>query len=96
MTSRRRRYLIAYDIREPRRLRQICKLMEAHGERLQYSVFICDLTKTELIHLRAKSERLMNLSEDSVVIVDLGDPGEKRFTFVGAHLPLPVRGVQIV
>ncbi|VEJ57751.1 CRISPR-associated endonuclease Cas2 [Arachnia propionica] len=40
MKTRRRRYLVAYDIREPGRLRRICKLMEAHGERLQYSVFI--------------------------------------------------------
>jgi CRISPR-associated protein Cas2 len=30
----RRRYLIAYDIADPRRLRQVCALMEEHGERL--------------------------------------------------------------
>lgn len=92
----RRRYLIAYDIREPSRLRRICKLMEANGERLQYSVFICDLSKVELIHLRAESERIMNLSADSVVIVDLGDVSGARFTFVGCHDPLPTRGDQIV
>jgi hypothetical protein len=34
----RRRYLMAYDIADPRRLRRICTLMEDHGERLQYSV----------------------------------------------------------
>lgn len=96
MKTRRRRYLIAYDIRESSRLRRICKLMESHGDRLQYSVFICDLNKTELIHLRSSGEQIMNLAEDSVVIVDLGDPGENRFTFVGPHAPLPQRGVQIV
>ena len=85
MKTRRRRYLVAYDIREPGRLRRICKLMEAHGERLQYSVFICDLNRSELIHLRAAGEKIMNLAVDSVVIVDLGEIGEDRFIFVGHH-----------
>lgn len=96
MRTNRRRYLIAYDIRKPGRLRRICKLMEANGERLQYSVFICDLTRTELIHLRAHSEEIMNLSEDSVAIVDLGEVGEDRFTFVGRRTRLPTQGAQIV
>jgi len=92
----RRRHLIAYDIREPRRLRRVCKLMEAHGERLQYSVFICDLDRSELVHLRAAAERIMDLKVDSVVIVDVGSLGEGKFTFVGQHLALPVAGPQIV
>lgn len=92
----RRRHLIAYDIREPVRLRRICKLMEAHGERLQYSVFVCDLTKGELTRLRAHAEELMNLAADSVVIIDLGNLDAARFSFVGQRLELPVRGDQIV
>lgn len=92
----RRRHLIAYDIREPGRLRRVCKLMEAHGERLQYSVFICDLTRTELIHLRRAAEQIMSLGVDSVVIVDLGHLDDARFTFVGAREELPRRGDQIV
>ena len=85
----RRRYLIAYDITEPRRLRRVCKTMEEYGERLQYSVFICDLSRTELVHARAPVEREMELSADSVVIVDLGDAETAKFTFIGQHRPLP-------
>ncbi|QXT63102.1 CRISPR-associated endonuclease Cas2 [Tessaracoccus palaemonis] len=92
----RRRHLIAYDIREPSRLRRVCKLMEAHGERLQYSVFVCDLTKTELLHLRRDAERIMNLAADSVVIIDLGSLDAARFTFVGQRMELPSRGNQII
>jgi len=92
----RRRYLIAYDIRDPKRLRQICKLMEEHGDRMQYSVFICDLNRSELVHLRGRAERTMDLQDDSVVIVDLGDPSGARVTFVGQRLELPNRGPQIV
>lgn len=92
----RRRHLIAYDIREPSRLRRVCKLMEGHGERLQYSVFVCDLTKTELLHLRRDAERIMNLAADSVVIIDLGNLDAARFTFVGERMELPSRGNQII
>jgi CRISPR-associated protein Cas2 len=52
----RRRFLIAYDICDPQRLRQVCKTMESYGERLQYSVFICDLSRTELVPLGARVE----------------------------------------
>lgn len=92
----RRRFLIAYDICEPRRLRQVCKTMEEYGERLQYSVFICDLSRTELVHARAQVERQMNLTEDSVVIVDLGEATSARFTFVGRRRPLPDHGPRII
>jgi CRISPR-associated protein Cas2 len=43
----RRRYLVAYDIRDDRRLRQIASCMEGYGERIQYSVFVCDLSDQE-------------------------------------------------
>ncbi|MGL5808387.1 MAG: CRISPR-associated endonuclease Cas2 [Nocardioides sp.] len=92
----RRRFLVAYDIRDPRRLRSICKLMEAHGDRMQYSVFVCDLDRTELVRLRAASEKLMDLAIDSVAIVDLGDVSDARFTFIGSRHRLPDRGDQIV
>lgn len=92
----RRRFLIAYDIREPKRLRQVCKTMEEYGERLQYSVFIGDLSRSELLHCRAKVERQMELTEDSVVIVDLGDTDNARFTFIGQRRPLPDVGPRIL
>jgi len=92
----RRRYLIAYDIREPSRLRQVCKTMEEYGERLQYSVFICDLSRSELLHARSKVEHQMELGEDSVVIVDLGTTDDARFTFIGQRRPLPDMAPRVV
>ena len=44
----RRRYLMAYDIADRKPLRRICTLMEDHGECLQYSVLLCDLTLPSL------------------------------------------------
>ncbi len=37
-------YLVAYDIRDPKRLRQVAKLCEDYGIRVEYSVFECDLS----------------------------------------------------
>lgn len=93
----RRRYLVAYDIREDRRLRAIATCMEGYGERIQYSVFICDLTDQEAVHLRSDVEARMKLTEDSVMVVDLGNAGDSsRFLFLGRHEKLPVSGALIV
>ena len=92
----RRRFLIAYDISDPKRLRRVCKTMEEYGDRLQYSVFICDLSRAELIHARAAVERQMNLTEDSVVIVDLAEPHTTKITFIGQHRDMPTHEPRIV
>lgn len=68
----RRRYLMAYDIADPVRLRRICTLMEDHGERLQYSVFLCDLSVAELAELESAVVTVMDVRQDSVVELDLG------------------------
>lgn len=46
--------------------------MQDHGKRLQYSVFLCDLTVAELAELESAVTAVMNLQEDSVVQIDLG------------------------
>jgi CRISPR-associated protein Cas2 len=70
--------------------------MEQYGERLQYSVFICDLNRTELTHARHQVEQHMNLGHDSVVIVDLGDLTNARFTFIGQRRELPTNDTKIL
>ena len=92
----RRRFLIAYDIADPVRLRRVCKVMEGYGDRLQYSVFICDLSRSELVHARADVEAEMLMSEDSLVIVDLGELSDARFLFVGRRRPLPATGPRVI
>lgn len=86
----RRRYLVAYDIRDDRRLRSIAGCVEGYGTRIQYSVFVCDLSDREMILLRGDVEALMKKSEDSVMVVDLGQVGDSsRFLFLGHHGKLP-------
>jgi CRISPR-associated protein Cas2 len=95
----RRRYLLLYDIRDDERLRHVHDIAVAFGEPLQYSVFVCDVTKAELIKLKASLADVMNTRVDSVAIVDLGDAdnsSKDRFYFLGYHRALPESVVRIV
>lgn len=80
--AERIRYLVTYDIRKPRRLRRVHEVVVDHGEQLQYSVYICDLTRQELVTLRARLREELNLAEDSVSIFDLGPARGKAITRV--------------
>lgn len=93
----RRRYLLAYDIRDERRLRSVANCVEDYGSRMQYSVFICDLSPTELVYLRADLDQVIRPSEDSIMLVDLGScDAPSRIVFLGQHLRLPDRSATIV
>jgi len=88
----RRRYLVAYDIRDPKRLRAVHKLLKANGYPVQYSVFVCDLARSEMIAFRWELGEVVDHSSDSVVLVDLGEAGPAaaaRFECIG----VPVRTV---
>ncbi|MFI5063642.1 MAG: CRISPR-associated endonuclease Cas2 [Streptosporangiales bacterium] len=93
----RHRFLIAYDIRDDRRLRKVATCMEGYGTRVQYSVFVSDLSDRELILMRGDLEYLMKPSEDSVMIVELGQAGEsRRFLFLGQREKLPTSAAVII
>ena len=93
----RRRYLIAYDIADQKRLRRICTLMEDHGRRLQYSVFLCDLSTAELVELECSAVAIMNSRVDSIVRVDLGsNESPAAVRVIGARREFPGTGPQIV
>lgn len=99
MASRRRRYLVSYDIREPKRLRTVHKTMKAYGWAMQYSVFICDLDFAELHSLRTELTVIMHHREDSIAVLDLGDPRERGrtcFSFLGVAPELPTSGPVII
>jgi len=88
----RTRYLVAYDIRHPRRLRRVHRVAKDHGEPLQYSVFVCDLTATELIALKRALLEEIKTTEDSIGIFDLGAPatrGVQCIEFLGVRRELP-------
>lgn len=92
----RTRYLVAYDIRDPRRLRAICSIVLGYGSRLQYSLFVCDLSVAELNELRFDLRSTLDTRVDSVVIISLGAGYDlSSFEFHGPRHPLPATPSQI-
>lgn len=90
--AERTRYLLAYDIRDKRRLRRVHQVAKAWGYPLQYSVFICDLTRSELLMMKNDLSGEMSVVQDSVGIFDLGPPdgrGVKCVEFIGESRDLP-------
>jgi len=68
----RLRYLVSYDISDPKRLRRVARALEGFGVRLQYSVFECALDDIRLAMLKSTLHPLMNHDEDQVLFVSLG------------------------
>ncbi|HLJ20380.1 MAG TPA: CRISPR-associated endonuclease Cas2 [Stellaceae bacterium] len=65
-------YLVCYDICDDKRLRAVFKAMRDFGDHLQYSIFECQFTASELIRCRETPRRLINHAEDQVLFVCLG------------------------
>lgn len=89
---RRNRFIVSYDIRDPKRLRRVFKTMKGFGYPLQYSVFVCDLTPTERFDLLGALSEVVHLREDRVAIINLGDAearGRECFEFLGVGNALP-------
>ncbi len=70
-------YLVCYDISDEKRLRRVFKAMRNYGDHLQYSVFECQLTPTDLVRCRSELSALIHHDEDQVLFVNLG-PAEGR------------------
>jgi len=91
----RRRYLVAYDIADPVRLRRVHETVKGYGYSLQYSVFICDMSAAEKIGLRSELGEVLHFSRDRIGIVDLGESsvrGTECFEFMGVVPMLPKPG----
>jgi CRISPR-associated protein Cas2 len=64
-------WLIAYDIAEPRRLRDVAQMLEDHGRRLQQSVFLCDLTGEALASLREDLRGRIEADADRLAVLPI-------------------------
>lgn len=92
--TRRRRYLVAYDISDDKRREKVFDEMHGHGDWAQYSVFFCELTDQELVRMRVELRRAIHEEEDQVMILDLGRahrPLENSLEVVGRSYEPVVR-----
>jgi len=81
----RNSYLVCYDIADPKRWRQVHKMMLGHGDPVQLSVFLCELSPVEHQVLLARLHDALNHAEDALAVVDLGPvaTGAARVTTFG-------------
>ena len=97
--SGRRRYLVAYDICDDKRLRRVHKTVKAFGWSMQYSVFIGDLDRMELIEMKLRLAEIIDHTEDMIAVIDLGLPSERGrscFDFLGVVPELPRAGALVI
>jgi len=95
----RRCYLVCYDIRHPKRLRRVHKACKGYGEPWQFSIFFCVLKPIDRVRLQAELEEVLNLKEDQVLIIDLGEnepAARKAAVTLGESLDEPLEGMVVI
>ncbi len=70
-------YIVCYDISDDKRLRKVFQTMRKFGDHLQYSVFECQMTPSDLVRCRADLAKIIHHGEDQVLFINLG-PAEGR------------------
>ncbi len=80
-------YLVCYDIRDPRRLSRVYKLLKGIGLHIQYSVFHCSLSWPSLLELKEKLKELIDENDDDIRIYPL--PSEEKVVVMGCGDRIP-------
>jgi CRISPR-associated protein Cas2 len=80
--------VVAYDVNTEtakgrKRLRQVAKICEGFGQRVQMSVFECSLTRTQLQQLRGRLLDIIEPDLDSLRIYRLEGPREEAVEAFG-------------
>lgn len=81
--------LVTYDVNTidaagRKRLRQVAKCCVAYGQRVQNSVFECDLDEAQYVTLREKLRGLIDKNTDSLRFYNLGNKYKTRIEHIGA------------
>lgn len=89
--------LISYDVNTEdkagrRRLRRIARTCQDYGQRVQFSVFECEVSPARWVELRARLLAAMDPAVDSLRFYNLGADGQRRIEHVGNRKPLDLDG----
>ena len=93
--------LVAYDVATEspagrRRLRQVAKICEGFGQRVQKSVFECLVTSAELTLLEHHLLKVIEPAEDSLRIYRLREPRERFTRAIGRQPTFDMRDPLII
>ena len=89
--------LVTYDVNTQdsagrRRLRRIAKACKDYGQRVQYSVFECEVDPAQWITLRARLIEEFDPKLDSLRFYKLGAKGKSRIEHLGIKETLDLDG----
>ncbi len=89
--------LVTYDVDTieaagRRRLRRIARACQDHGQRVQFSVFECEVTPADWVTLRARLLQEMDAAKDSIRFYLLGADGKRRIEHAGNRRPVDLDG----
>lgn len=87
------RYLLAYDVADPERLRQVYQLARSYGQRVQDSLYEVIMTARERVLLEGRLRELIDHGRDQVLFIELGAGDQPPRVEVKA-LGLPYRPVE--
>lgn len=79
--------VISYDISEDKRRTKIHKILKSYGQRMQFSVFECDLTDTQYAKLRSRLGKLIKNDEDSIRFYFLCTCCQGKVERIGGEAP---------
>lgn len=93
--------LVTYDVQVTstggaKRLRQVAKACRDFGQRVQYSVFEIEVEPAQWVRLKARLEKIIDPSFDSLRYYHLGSNWERKVEHVGAKPSLDLTGPLIV
>ncbi len=92
---KRHLYLVAYDVRHPKRLRKTHRVLKDFACGGQKSAFECYLTPAEREELACRVEQCLDKDEDALLIIRLDDnqkvstlgiavePADELYTYLG-------------
>ena len=95
--NRTMQLLITYDVATStdggeRRLRRVAKVCLDYGQRVQNSVFECEINPAQLVELKARLFEIVDLDHDSLRFYNLGADWNRRVEHFGAKPSFDPRG----
>lgn len=93
--------LISYDINTTesggaRRLRNVSKACLDYGQRVQFSVFECEVDPTQWVFLKDKLLKIVDLQKDSIRFYMLGSNWKRKIEHYGAKEPVDLHGSLVI
>ncbi|PIE31974.1 CRISPR-associated endonuclease Cas2 [candidate division KSB3 bacterium] len=80
-------FVLSYDIKNDRRRVKVHDVLKNYGERVQYSVFECDLSRKEFHKLREELAPFIDVEEtDSLRIYRLCSECRRKFEHIGGRI----------